>query len=217
MGRFVLLCWLAITRVALPAAVLLVLISWGCGYITRISLDYIAGEESGNHQSKLYLTSSRGRLALRIASQGRIREPSRSDLRPYGSKPVPIFRPETPGLSLRTSEPTEIVPAEADWHIVTWLTFHPDDVTFLEKLGIFRRAVESNEPRWEYRRSTFYCCPHWLIVLILLLANSRLLYIVAMRWRARRRYAAHCCPACGYDMRATPLRCPECGLEAAVG
>jgi hypothetical protein len=59
----------------------------------------------------------------------------------------------------------------------------------------------------------------WLRVPYWLFAASGLApaAILAARWRRRAMRGAEHCEHCGYDLRATPLRCPECGFEKSHG
>ena len=64
--------------------------------------------------------------------------------------------------------------------------------------------------------SVFLLVPHWSF-----LALGAILPVIwtvrcHRRWRARRREDAGLCPGCGYDLRATPGRCPECGAEPSA-
>jgi hypothetical protein len=50
--------------------------------------------------------------------------------------------------------------------------------------------------------------PFWAVVVPIALLTGLAL---RARWSAGQRSRAGLCPACGYDLRATPDRCPECG------
>lgn len=54
--------------------------------------------------------------------------------------------------------------------------------------------------------------PYWLPVTAFLILPVRKLLLLN---RSRRRRRAGLCVACGYDLRATSDRCPECGLPLA--
>lgn len=50
--------------------------------------------------------------------------------------------------------------------------------------------------------------PHWFAALGVLILPA----IRALNWlRGRKRVRTGCCTKCGYDLRASPQQCPECG------
>lgn len=56
--------------------------------------------------------------------------------------------------------------------------------------------------------------PCWLpVVLFGALPAFALLRAAGHNYRQRHRLNHHRCPACGYDVRATPGNCPECGAQ----
>jgi hypothetical protein len=55
--------------------------------------------------------------------------------------------------------------------------------------------------------------PHWSLVLLFAILPALRLR-AAIRSRELRRVGL--CPKCGYDLRATPDRCPECGAAPAA-
>ena len=57
--------------------------------------------------------------------------------------------------------------------------------------------------------------PYWFHVLATAVPAVVGLRVAGYLLRRRRRLAG-LCPACGYDLRATPARCPECGAAVTL-
>ena len=51
--------------------------------------------------------------------------------------------------------------------------------------------------------------PHWFLLVMAITPAAW------AGWRMRRSRESGRCRKCGYDLRATPMRCPECGTEVA--
>jgi hypothetical protein len=56
--------------------------------------------------------------------------------------------------------------------------------------------------------------PIWLLLVVTAILPARWTFVWGRTTRRRKRARLRLCPACDYDLRATPERCPECGAQA---
>jgi hypothetical protein len=71
---------------------------------------------------------------------------------------------------------------------------------------------DTSRYRWQTASGTNHSLyfPHWLAILILGIWPA---WWYSRIWTRRRRARRGCCIQCGYDLRASPDRCPECGRQ----
>jgi hypothetical protein len=58
--------------------------------------------------------------------------------------------------------------------------------------------------------------PHWMVAAVTGSPAAMWLALRLRTWRRGRRTRAGACAHCGYDLRATPDRCPECGTASVA-
>lgn len=74
---------------------------------------------------------------------------------------------------------------------------------------------KNKEPRLIYD-SQVLRIQHWLLAMLCGAWPMTSLFLATCRAvRRRRLLKAGCCKVCGYDLRATPSRCPECGAVSS--
>jgi hypothetical protein len=86
--------------------------------------------------------------------------------------------------------------------------FHPKSVADTFGFDWHRGTDSQDQPH------TFLMFPLWAVVLTTSVLPVHRLRALRRDLLRRRHSATGLCPRCGYDLRASPGRCPECGILA---
>jgi hypothetical protein len=117
--------------------------------------------------------------------------------------------PSSPGPASHFSHMA--LPKSYELGVIVWLFVIGDrqsDGAGAHGFGYLKQtdAISGEQPGW----AIFW--PHWFM---LLLTCFLPLSWLRRWWNQRRRFKRGQCPQCGYDVHATPDRCPECGTALA--
>jgi len=91
--------------------------------------------------------------------------------------------------------------------------YYNDATVFGFNLSRFERTIPAGQNPTHRSRGTQLILPLWSIALLFCILPA----LWTRRWRAsRRRDKVGFCSTCGYDLRASKDRCPECGTEIPI-
>ena len=107
------------------------------------------------------------------------------------------------GLMIIASKSVD-APGEYEEVFIYWLEY--DSHTRRAFNFYWGHPIDQN-PQADYPEAYFILIPFWFLFPLTLIVPA----IVARRIIRTRRRLPGACHSCGYDLRATPDRCPECG------
>lgn len=124
--------------------------------------------------------------------------------------PQPIRPPEIPELASANIQPYSGLEHVTDPR-KPFAFFHGDrSDPITHRLG-FTYKESKIGPDWMLGYSEKeWAIPFWLPLILLAILPAYKLSMI-QQWRRNRRQKQGRCVICGYDLRATPERCPECG------
>ena len=108
-----------------------------------------------------------------------------------------------PGFTVSSSVPP------GRWAVESNLRANPDHVNFAGVLWSREQTVPTTADDTDIR---VLAIPLGIPIAMSAPLTARAIFLLVKR---RRRPKPGLCPSCGYDLRATPERCPECGRIAA--
>lgn len=106
-----------------------------------------------------------------------------------------------------------------------WVISNPGRLTFCHQMGRdwnspvaqFRFLGLEFAGSWVGRSSlTNLLIPYWMLVLPFLILPTAWIGAVRKDRQRTRRIASGLCGSCGYDLRGSDGRCPECGVPIAA-